>query len=196
MPYKDPKIRTLKAKEYQAAHRLRVKQNASLVPKKVRFCAACSVNISHMRSDARFCCQNHKRKTSDAKRNLVAEYQKNKKIRRTQALVAYYADHAKSKERQRNRQKVNPAKYASAAANHRAIKLQRTPVWVGKEDLWLIKQAYELAALRTKVLGFKWHVDHVIPLQGKLVSGLHVPMNMQVIPAFDNISKHNHFEVA
>jgi hypothetical protein len=195
MPYKDPKIRTLKAKEYQAAHRLRVKQNASLAPKKVRFCAACSVDISHMRSDAKFCSRKHKGMTSDAKRDPVAEYKKNAKRRRAQALIAYYADHAKSKERQRKHQKANPAKYASAAANHRAIKLQRTPVWVDKEDLWLIKQAYELAALRTKFFGFKWHVDHVIPLQGRLVSGLHVPMNMQVIPAFDNMSKHNQFEV-
>ena len=72
---------------------------------------------------------------------------------------------------------------------------QATPAWVGKEELWLITEIYELAALRTKLFGFGWHVDHIIPLQGKLVSGLHVPENMRVIPAIENIKKKNKFEV-
>lgn len=72
-----------------------------------------------------------------------------------------------------------------------AAKIQRTPSWLTKEDLWLIKEAYELAALRTKMFGFSWHVDHVLPLQGETVSGLHVPNNLQVIPGKDNVRKSN-----
>lgn len=34
-------------------------------------------------------------------------------------------------------------------------------------------------------------VDHFYPLKGKAVSGLHVAENLRVIPAFDNLSKHN-----
>ena len=174
-----------------------MKKSVSLaVGRGEKLCGLCAVDISHMRSNAKFCCRTHKRKAFDAKRDYAVEYQKNSVKRRGQSLSYYYADHAQAKKRQLIQQKTNPAKYAANAAKHRAIKLKRTPVWVDSEDLWLIKQAYELAALRTKVFGFKWHVDHVIPLQGKLVSGLHVPTNLRVIPAFDNMSKHNQFEVA
>jgi len=67
----------------------------------------------------------------------------------------------------------------------------RYPKWLTADDRWMIEQTYELAALRTKMFGFSWHVDHIVPLQGKTVSGLHVPTNLQVIPAIDNIQKGN-----
>jgi len=89
-----------------------------------------------------------------------------------------------------NRAKIN-AKLKKRYAN----KKNRTPGWLTKDDEWMIEQAYELALLRTSIFGFQWHVDHVVPLQGKLVSGLHVPHNLQVIPARDNRSKSNKFAV-
>ena len=60
----------------------------------------------------------------------------------------------------------------------------------------LLFKVYDLAVLRTRLFGFKWHVDHVIPLQGELASGLHVLHNLQVIPASDNLSKSNQFTVS
>lgn len=90
---------------------------------------------------------------------------------------------------------VNKHKLIAKARRYQATKLQRTPAWLTPTDLWMIEEAYELAALRTKVFGFAWHVDHKIPLQGKLVSGLHTPYNLQVIPALDNWAKNNRFEI-
>lgn len=58
---------------------------------------------------------------------------------------------------------------------------------------WMIREAYALAALRTKLTGIKWHVDHIIPLRNSMVCGLHCEKNLQVIPARDNISKGNRF---
>lgn len=73
--------------------------------------------------------------------------------------------------------------------------IRRTPAWLTEDDKWLMEQAYELAALRTKMLGVVFHVDHIIPLRGKTVSGLHVPTNLQVITWIDNQRKTNTYEV-
>jgi hypothetical protein len=89
-----------------------------------------------------------------------------------------------------NRGAVN----ASWTKRHVA-KLNRTPKWTTKEDLETIKHIYIVANQFSKSFGTEYHVDHIIPLQGKLVSGLHVPSNLQIIPAMDNIKKGNKYEV-
>ena len=90
----------------------------------------------------------------------------------------------------------NPGKVRADTVKRRTAKINRTPAWLSFDDHWIIEQAYELAALRTKLFGFAWHVDHIIPLQGKYVSGLHVPVNLQVIPGIDNVRKANTYLTA
>jgi len=160
-----------------------------------RNCELCGVNIDHKRSHARFCSRKHKGMVSDSKRDYAAEYQNNKETRRAQNLTYYYADHEKSKRLQLIRQKKRLPKAAEYAATRRAMKLQRTPSWLTEIDKERIQNEYKLAALQTKLTGELWHVDHVIPLQGKLVSGLHVPSNLKAIRGKENISKHNRFEI-
>jgi len=83
----------------------------------------------------------------------------------------------------------------SRTATRRASQMQRTPCWLTDIDHDRIKNEYKLAALLSKVEGIQWSVDHIIPLQGKLVSGLHVPSNLQVMRASENFAKRNKFEV-
>lgn len=76
------------------------------------------------------------------------------------------------------------------AAKHRADKIQRTPPWA---DLDKIKTVYIEATRISKETGIVHHVDHIVPLMGRKVSGLHVFENLQIIPARDNLSKSNNF---
>jgi hypothetical protein len=106
-----------------------------------------------------------------------------------------YVQHTqKIKEGVRKWEKCNPVKVLAYTRTSQAKRRMRHPKWLSPDDQWMIEQAYELAALRTKLFGFAWHVDHVLPLQGKLVSGLHTPYNLQVIPGADNVRKANKFE--
>lgn len=66
-----------------------------------------------------------------------------------------------------------------------------TPAWANK---FFIAEAYHIAKAREKALGGKWHVDHIVPLRGKNVCGLHVETNLQVIPAKVNLRKHAGFQ--
>ena len=91
--------------------------------------------------------------------------------------------------------KSNPGLNAYHCAKRHATKLQRTPKWLTKDDMWIIREIYSLARLRTKVMKIEWQVDHIIPMKGQLVSGLHVPSNMQVILRDENVRKHNKYEV-
>jgi 5-methylcytosine-specific restriction endonuclease McrA len=87
--------------------------------------------------------------------------------------------------------KNNPGKINALCAKRHASKLQRTPKWLTSLHKQQITIFYELAAALTREFGIKMEVDHIIPLQGKNVSGLHVPWNLQVISASDNASKGN-----
>ena len=77
-------------------------------------------------------------------------------------------------------------------SKRRADLIHRTPAWA---DLEKIKAFYRLAAGFSK-LYVPHHVDHIIPLKGKGVSGLHVENNLQVLVGADNLAKSNHFAAA
>jgi hypothetical protein len=86
---------------------------------------------------------------------------------------------------------ANPEKLTAKLAKRRASKLQRTMNW--DNDSNKIKEFYFAADFLGMITG-EWHeVDHIIPLQGKNVSGLHVVNNLQVITRKENRSKYNNF---
>ena len=89
----------------------------------------------------------------------------------------------------------NPEKRKAKRAKSRAKLHMRIPAWLSEEDKAKIIQVYKEAADKEALTGEKWEVDHIIPLNGKLVSGLHVPENLRVVSRKDNRSKSNIFEI-
>lgn len=86
--------------------------------------------------------------------------------------------------------KANPHKVNALIAKRTAAKLQATPAWA---DQSAIERIYAEAARLTKETGERHEVDHIVPLQGRIVRGLHWEGNLQVLPKAENISKHNRY---
>jgi hypothetical protein len=82
----------------------------------------------------------------------------------------------------------NSAKVNANIARRTAAKLMATPTWA---DPVAIASFYDEAARLTRETGIRHEVDHIYPLQGKSVCGLHVEHNLQVLTKFENIQKLN-----
>ena len=71
---------------------------------------------------------------------------------------------------------------------------QATPKWLTSEQRKQIVDIYEHMRDCRAVTGEDYHVDHIVPLRGENICGLHVPWNLQVLPAYVNMSKSNTLE--
>jgi len=103
--------------------------------------------------------------------------------------VCYYqANKEKWREAYRKWSKNNPEKEAARAANRRAAKRGAVPAWADHEA---IKMIYAQAAKISAKTGIQHDVDHIIPLRGKLVCGLHCENNLQILTMAENAAKGN-----
>ena len=91
-------------------------------------------------------------------------------------------------------QKNNKDKVNSRTAIRRGVRLKATPTWLSPEHKKQMEVEYALAQWCSEVMNEVYHVDHIIPLNNPTVCGLHVPWNLQVIPAKDNIKKSNKWQ--
>jgi rubredoxin len=146
--------------------------------------------------------ENRERLLQEKKEKYIVDAEKKKQYQRAysknnmQSIRERLKDfYARRPDYYKELRKKYPDRINAKENKRKTAKLKRMPIWLTVDDHWMIKEAYALAALRTQMFGFSWHVDHVLPLQGKLVSGLHVPLNLQVIPGAQNTAKGNRFEV-
>lgn len=102
---------------------------------------------------------------------------------RAEQINAYNRDYTKRPERR--------APERAFAAAGRAALLRATPPWLTAEHKAAIRAVYEEAQRLTDETGVPHEVDHIVPLRGKGVCGLHVPWNLRAIPSRENRSKSN-----
>lgn len=113
-------------------------------------------------------------------------YEKNRSNKAASKKVWYEENKTSILKAAKSYRLANAHKYREFAMKRNASKLNQTPKWA---DVELIEAVYAFAA---QFDGY--HVDHIVPLQGKVARGLHVPENLRVIPASENISKSNRFD--
>lgn len=129
-----------------------------------------------------------------AKRREYYRKNKTKVVARVMAYNAARPDDARRRVREWSYR--NPTKLRKYSATRRAIKMQAQPTWLSAVQLAQIQEFYDIAEARTVQTGETHHVDHIEPLRGKTSRGLHVPWNLQVLTAFDNLSKGNRMSPA
>lgn len=137
-------------------------------------------------------------KANKAKRAIIRKKWRDSNIDKARQIEKESRQKSKSvkKTYQQQYRKAKPGLAASYCAKRRAMQLNATPKWLTVAQLKEIEQFYIL----TKEL--QWlscptdplTVDHIIPLQGKNISGLHVPWNLQILPLSMNARKNNKHE--
>lgn len=108
---------------------------------------------------------------------------------RAEAAKRYAANAEKCNARMAEWRATNPEKVNAVNAKRRAAKLQAYPAWLSAQQVRAMRLVYAEAVRRTKETGVIYHVDHIVPLLGKNVRGLHVPWNLRVLSATDNCLK-------
>jgi post-segregation antitoxin (ccd killing protein) len=121
-----------------------------------------------------------------------AQYrEENKEILNEKARDYYNSNKLICNIRSRKYRENNPEKFIAINSKRRAAKVKATPEWLTKEDFLDIEELFLCAKMFKLYTGQEYHVDHIVPLQGKNVCGLHVLWNLQILPAKENLSKSN-----
>lgn len=145
---------------------------------------------------------------SELRKPAAKEYRKREKDRiaasqaewRENNRNKYRAIHQSWRDRNRDRVREigrdyherNIVKRVAKARMREAHEINATPAWADKDAITAV---YALAS-EFRAAGFDVHVDHIVPLRGQNVSGLHVHNNLRVCLASANISKSNKLDEA
>lgn len=114
-----------------------------------------------------------RKKNPNAHKEDTARYRKNQRDHRNTYMQEY--------------RKQKPHIKCADQAKRRS----RKPLWLTVAEIEQMKTIYEKCAMTTRETGILHEVDHIVPLRGRTVSGLHVPWNLRVITASANRKKGN-----
>ena len=118
-------------------------------------------------------------------------YQENKDTIRAKQKKYREENYELLLEKNRSWRKNNPIKARMKDVAYRYRKNKAQPEWLSEEHKKQICEIYRCCKQISKETGIPHHVDHIIPIKGENVSGLHVPQNLQIVTASYNMSKKN-----
>jgi flagellum-specific peptidoglycan hydrolase FlgJ len=117
------------------------------------------------------------KENSDKVKEKRSEYYESNKEIEQQKMKIYYEE--------------NKEMFMEYSSKRRADKRSACPVWLSEQHRSSIRSLYKMARNISKKTGIQHHVDHIIPLKSDIVCGLHVPWNLRIITASENLSKSN-----
>lgn len=135
-----------------------------------------------LQSYCKECKASYQKENRDKKLNWQKKYRNENRTELLEKRKDYYRTHVEQESDYGKRwSKNNRPKLRARDAKRRSAKLQRTPSWAKLDKIQEIYQNCPEG----------YQVDHIVPLQGASVSGLHVEYNLQYLPAKENLSKGN-----
>lgn len=161
-------------------------------------CKHCRVESSksyHYRNQATILQKSKAYRDQPHRKELSVVYQKvyreeNSETLKINKKVWYEKTKERTKPQRSEYKKNNRAWFNQLNAERRAMHKSATALWGDKK---VIREIYELAKMCSDTSGIPHHVDHIIPIKGKNVCGLHVENNLQILSATANISKGNRY---
>lgn len=185
--YRDTKLDKHKQKEYIAKYYINNK--AQLRTKSKEYAER---NKEHLAKKAK--------EYHEKNKETIAEYQKRYREDNSKNMPLYkkaYREENIELVKMQNREwKQNNKSKVLAACRRRAIaKINRTVAWADLEEVEQVYADCEEINIAARLAGCteKFVVDHIVPLQGVNVSGLHIASNLQIITAKANLEKSNKF---
>jgi hypothetical protein len=146
-------------------------------------------------SNAAYYQRNKKRLAAENKRwrienrdKIEAYYEANRDRRAARKAATRIANLERERAKCADWAARNPGYFSAKSARRHALKLLACPKWADKKA---IEAIYQEAKRLQSATGTVYHVDHIVPLQGKTVCGLHVHLNLRAIPAIENLTKKN-----
>lgn len=129
-------------------------------------------------------------------RDLVSEYNARRYAESVEAEIARVkAYQSKNKDRVKATRKqyrtANAAKISASNAERVAKKRLAMPPCLTEDDIEATRLVYIFSTAWSRATGIQYDVDHIVPLRGRDVSGLHVPWNLRIIPHEVNLKKSN-----
>ena len=150
-------------------------------------------------SSSKVCQSAYNKEYRKKNREALLQADRDRYANNTEALKAKSASYkARNRDYYNNYNKtyyrLNKHKFFAANSKRRKTISKSTPNWLSDLQKQQIEDIYWLAQDLKAVSGEVYHVDHIVPLQGKKVCGLHVPWNLQILPADLNLQKSNNYE--